>query len=122
MRLKHFNLEIGSQLLKAMGEPTRLRILNLLLHLGAMPPSDIEFILDLSQAKTSRHLTYLRHAGILNSQKHEKWIIYSIKEEVADIVGQILAYIEKDRLLKNDLETGQTLFSNRELTINKLPH
>ena len=119
MRLKHFNLQIGSQLMKALGEESRLRILNLLLHHGAMATSDLEFILDFTQTKTARHIAYLKNAGILSAEKKDQWVLYNIKEEVVDIISQILSFVEKDNQLVQDISTYKTLYSNRELAANK---
>ena len=119
MRLKHFNLQIGSQLMKALGEESRLRILNLLLHHGAMATSDLEFILDFTQTKTTRHIAYLKNAGILTAEKKDQWVLYNIKEEVVDIISQILSFVEKDNQLVQDISTYKTLYSNRELAANK---
>ena len=120
MRLKHFNLQIGSQLMKAMGEETRLRILNLLLQQRPMTTSDLEFILDFTQTKTSRHIAYLKNAGILSASKKDQWVLYSIKEEVIDIISQILSFVEKDSQLIQDIDTYNTLYSNRELAVNNI--
>jgi DNA-binding transcriptional ArsR family regulator len=120
MRLKHFNLQIGSQLMKALGDEARIRVLNLLLAKGPLTTSDLEFVLDYTQSKTSRHLAYLRNSGILNSTKIDQWVVYTIKEEVEDIISQILSFVEKDVKLKEDIATFQTLYSNRELVANKL--
>ncbi|RLD21501.1 MAG: transcriptional regulator [Bacteroidetes bacterium] len=120
MRLKHFNLQIGSQLMKAMGDETRLRILNLLLNNGAMTTSDLEFILDFTQTKTSRHIAYLKNAGILSAKKIDQWVLYSIKDEVTDIISQILSFVERDSQLVEDIETFKTLYSNRELAVNNI--
>ena len=118
MRLKHFNLQIGSQLMKALGEESRLRILNLLMHQGSMATADLEFILDFTQTKTSRHIAYLKNAGILSARKKDQWVLYSIKEEVIDIISQILSFVEKDNQLVEDINTYNTLYSNRELAVN----
>jgi ArsR family transcriptional regulator len=120
MRLKHFNLQFGSQLMKALGEETRLRILNLLLNNGAMTTSDLEFILDITQTKTSRHIAYLKNAGILSARKIDQWVLYSIKDEVTDIISQILSFVERDSQLVEDIETFKTLYSNRELAVNNI--
>ncbi len=120
MRLKHFNLQIGSQLMKAMGDEARLRILNLLLSAGEMTTTDLEFILDFSQSKTSRHLAYLKNSGILSFRRLDHWVLYSIKDEVGDIISQLLSFLEKDGMLNKDVKTYRTLYSNRELTINKI--
>ncbi len=120
MRLKHFNLQIGSQLMKALGEESRLRILNLLMHQGSMATTDLEFILDFTQTKTSRHIAYLKNAGILSARKKDQWVLYSIKEEVIDIISQILSFVEKDSQLIQDISTYKTLYSNRELAVNNI--
>jgi len=120
MRLKHFNLQIGSQLMKALGDEARLRILNLLLNHGSMTTSDLEFILDFTQTKTSRHIAYLKNSGILTAKKIDQWVLYSIKEEVEDVISQILSFVEKDSRLNEDSKIYKTLYSNRELAANNI--
>ena len=106
--------------MKALGDEARLRILNLLMANGPLTTSDLEFVLDFTQSKTSRHLAYLRNSGILSSLKVEQWVVYSIKEEVEEVISQFLAFVEKDVQLKKDITTFKTLYSNRELIANKL--
>jgi ArsR family transcriptional regulator len=62
----------------------------------------------------------MRNSGILNSTKVDQWVVYTIKEEVEDIISQILSFVEKDIKLKEDITTFQTLYSNRELVANKI--
>jgi DNA-binding transcriptional ArsR family regulator len=120
MRLKNFNLQIGSQLMKAMGDESRLRILNLLSLHGPLSTSDLEFILDYTQTKTSRHLLYLKNSGILYTIRKNHWVMYGIKDEVEEIISNIMSYVEKDTQLLRDEEVFQTLNSNRELSINNI--
>ena len=119
MRLKHFNLPVGSQLLKALGDEARIRILNLLIATNELTITDLGLILDFTQTKTSRHVTYLKNSGILTTQKHDQWVIYSIKEELVDVIKQIMAFFEKDSRLLKDIDTYRTLQSNRELFSGK---
>ena len=121
MRLTRFNLSVGTQLMKALGDEARLRVLNLLINKGHMTISDLEHILDFTQTKTSRHIIYLKNSGIVTSQKLDQWVIYSIKEEVYDVINQFVGFIEKDNKLKKDLDVYTTLFNNRELAQNKIP-
>lgn len=81
--------------------------------------SDMEHILDFTQTKTSRHITYLKNAGLLNSRKDDQWVVYEIKEEVLGMVDQIFKFLNKDTQLQKDDEVYQVLHSNRELSINK---
>jgi len=82
--------------------------------------SDLELVLDFTQTKTSRHLIYLKNAGLVVARKVDQWTYYSIKEEVAGFVEIIYKYMGKDSILQADLSTYQTLYNNRELAICKL--
>lgn len=120
MRLKNFSLNYGVQVYKAFSESSRVRIMNVLFVFGKVTTSDLELILDFSQAKTSRHLIYLKNSGILSVEKKDQWVFYYIKDEVMDIIALLLKFIEKDTALINDLETCKVLLSNRELALNKV--
>ena len=120
MRLKNFNLLLGSQIFKACADESRLRILNLIFTNGEMCITDLEKILEYTQAKTSRHLIYLKNAGILSYRRYNHWVFYQVKVEVYEIIKQIFQFLRKDQQLLNDQQLYQTLFSNRELAINKM--
>lgn len=120
MRLKNFTLGFGSQLFKAFSDESRVRILFLLHHYPELCISDLEHILDFTQTKTSRHLTYLKNSGLVGSRKQDQWVFYQIKDEVKDIVGLIFQYLHKDPILLKDLDTSKVLESNRELAIYKI--
>lgn len=119
MRLKSFNLTPGSQIFRACADESRLRILHLIFINGEMCISDLEKILDFTQAKTSRHLIYLKNSGILSFRRYNHWVFYQIKDEVAEIIKQIFQFLRRDQELVNDQQLYQTLFTNRELAINK---
>ena len=120
MRLKSFNLTPGAQIFKACADESRLRILHLIFINGEMCISDLEKILEFTQAKTSRHLIYLKNSGILSFRRYNHWVFYQIKDEVAEIIKQIFQFLRRDQQLVNDQQLYQTLFTNRELAINKL--
>jgi ArsR family transcriptional regulator len=120
MRLKNFALGYGTQIFKAFSDESRVRILFLLHHYEELCISDLEHILEFTQTKTSRHLSYLKNSGLLGSRKHDQWVFYHIKDEVKDLVGQIFQYLNKDHILLADLETIKVLDSNRELAQYKI--
>ncbi|MCS7004415.1 MAG: metalloregulator ArsR/SmtB family transcription factor [Cytophagales bacterium] len=120
MKLKHFNLALGTQILKSFSDESRVRILHLLYKKKEMCTSDLELVLEFTQTKTSRHLTYLRNAGLVTSRKVDQWTYYALKDEVVDFVGMIYKYMDKDAILEKDLQTYQTLYNNRELAVCKL--
>lgn len=120
MRIKHFNISVGSQLFKALSEDSRIRLLNLLHYRGPLATSDLELILDFTQAKTNRHLMYLKSTGIISSQRVDQWVLYDSNDEFDDVITQLLKFFEKDVTLKKDLETCDILSSNRELSTSKI--
>jgi ArsR family transcriptional regulator len=65
-----------SDVLKALADTNRLRILNLL-HEQTLCVCDLEDILKLNQSNLSRHLATLRHAGIVASEKKALFTYYS---------------------------------------------
>ncbi len=120
MRLKHFSLAYGEQVFKALADESRVRILNLILRNKEMCISDLEQVLDFTQTKTSRHLAYLRSAGLVTPRKTDQWVYYSLKDEATDLLNQVFSYLERDTTLQKDLEIYRILYSNRELAVNKL--
>lgn len=120
MKLKHFSLPLGAQIFKAFADESRIRIMFLLHAHSSLCISDLEHILGFTQTKTSRHITYLKNAGLLNAKKKNQWVFYEIKEEVAGMVDQVFEFLNKDSQLTRDEEIYQILLSNRELAVNKL--
>ena len=120
MRLKHFNIDLGAQIFLACSDTSRLRILNLIITNGEMCISDLEHILEFTQTKTSRHLLYLKNSGILTSRKYNQWAFYQIKDEVFDIIRQVFQFLSRDSILQKDQQIFKTLYTNRELALNKL--
>jgi ArsR family transcriptional regulator len=116
MRLKSFTLTFGSQIFKACSEEPRLRILHLILQNGEMCITDVEKILDFTQAKTSRHLIYLKNSGILTTRKHHHFVFYQIKEEALEVIKQMFQFLQRDPQLQKDQQLCQTMLSNRELS------
>jgi ArsR family transcriptional regulator len=120
LRLKHFNIDPGAQIFLACSDTSRLRMLHLILTNGEMCITDLEHILEFTQTKTSRHLIYLKNSGILTSRKFNQWIFYQIKDEVQDIIQQIFHFLRRDPVLQKDQYIFNNLYTNRELTLNKL--
>jgi ArsR family transcriptional regulator len=119
VRLKSINITYGEQFFKALADQTRIRILHLLFNNKELTISDIELILEFTQTKTARHMTYLKNSGLVSSRKHHQWVFYYIKDEAMDIVAQMFQFLKNDTTLKEDQKVVETLKSNRELSINK---
>ena len=83
--------------LKAMGQPTRLQILDLLKE-GERCVCEIFPAIHQEQANVSKHLSILKQAGILDSRKDGLRIIYRIKNrEVLDLL-KIVSQMLKDQM------------------------
>ena len=65
-------------LFRAFSDRTRLRILNLLNGRDEICVCDFMRVLELPQAKVSRHLAYLRKAGLVAGRKDQQWMHYRI--------------------------------------------
>lgn len=66
-----------SRLLKALGDETRLRILNLL-RLGELSVGDLTEILNLGQSRTSTHLTVLKEVELVRDRRAGRRSYYSL--------------------------------------------
>jgi ArsR family transcriptional regulator len=99
-------------LFAALADATRLRLLNLMAGDGLMAGREVcvcHFveILGLGQPKISRHLAYLRKAGIATARREGKWMHYSIctpaDPSAASILAAVLAAFANDRQMRTDL-------------------
>jgi ArsR family transcriptional regulator, arsenate/arsenite/antimonite-responsive transcriptional repressor len=73
------NLTELERLSKGLGDQNRLRILNLLLH-GELCVCDIQHVLESSQPNVSRHLTYLKNAGLVLDRREGPRIYYRLAQ------------------------------------------
>ena len=73
-----------ARLLKAIADPTRLAVLDLLTCCGTHFHSDVEEFLDLPTSRLSFHLRVLREAGLVVSEREGKRVSYRLAEGAAD--------------------------------------
>jgi ArsR family transcriptional regulator len=81
-----FSLDL---LFRALADPTRLRLLNLIGDQEICVCYLVE-ILRMSQPKISRHLAYLRKAGIVAARREGKWMHYRIATPSDQVAARIL--------------------------------
>ncbi len=80
---------------KALGEPTRLKILKLL-AVREFCVCDLEEIMQVSQPRISQHLKVLKHARLVNERKEGQRTICSLnKELLIRSTEDFLTYIDK---------------------------
>src|ERR1700727_1807187 len=94
------------RLFAALADRTRLRLLNLMNGREVCVCYFVE-ILKQSQPKISRHLAYLRNAGIVSARREGKWMHYSIQwpthRGTASLLKATLSSFEADREMQSDL-------------------
>jgi ArsR family transcriptional regulator len=94
------------RLFAALADPTRLRLLNLMRGREVCVCYFVE-ILQQSQPKISRHLAYLRNAGIVSARRDGKWMHYSIQhpEDAAasSILDAAITSLDDDKMMQSDL-------------------
>lgn len=71
-------MDLLAQRFKALAEPVRLRIVNLLLTRDSLCVCDLVSVLQLGQSTVSRHLAYLKNAGLVHSWRAGTWIHYAL--------------------------------------------
>lgn len=99
---KKFDLE---RFFQALGDRTRLRLLNLMGDQEICVCYFVE-ILGSPQPKISRHLAYLRNAGIVTARREGKWMHYRISMPphigAAQILRQTLAALKEEKAMQTD--------------------
>ena len=97
-----FDLE---RFFQALGDKTRLRLLNLMGEQEVCVCYFVE-ILGSPQPKISRHLAYLRRAGLVAARREGKWMHYRIAVPphagAAQILGQTLTALREEKVMHAD--------------------
>jgi ArsR family transcriptional regulator, arsenate/arsenite/antimonite-responsive transcriptional repressor len=94
------------QLFRALADPTRLRLLNLIADREVCVCYFVG-ILRIGQPKVSRHLAYLRRAGIVAARRDGRWMHYRLaiprEPAAADILRATLAHLKSLPQMQRDL-------------------
>jgi ArsR family transcriptional regulator len=101
---KPFNKDL---FFRALADRTRLRLLNLMRGEEVCVCFFVE-TLKTHQPKISRHLAYLRKAGIVGARREGPWMHYRIVEppdsHAARVLTDTLAWLANDREMQRDHE------------------
>lgn len=76
------------KMFKALSNQTRLRIMVLLAE-KELCVCQLEWALELTQVKVSRHLTVLKNAGLVQDRREGLWIFYSLTKPRNELEGMI---------------------------------
>lgn len=94
-----------ARLFAALADPTRLRLLNLISGREVCVCYFVE-ILRMGQPKISRHLAYLRNAGLVSARRDGKWMHYSMTRPedraAGTILDAVLASLAEDSAMQKE--------------------
>jgi len=105
---------------RALADRTRLRIVNLIGDREVCVCFFVE-ILKTNQPKISRHLAYLRRAGIVASRRDGIWMHYRLAtpkdENAARVLQEVRAWLGKDNVMQQDLKRLDRICCATELPV-----
>jgi ArsR family transcriptional regulator, arsenate/arsenite/antimonite-responsive transcriptional repressor len=80
---------------KTLSDPTRIRILNALLQ-SELCVCELVDALQISQSSISSQLQFLRAIGMVQTEKRRTWIIYSVTNEIVDLLHHVFQNFPTD--------------------------
>ena len=102
MKSKPFNMEL---FFLALADRTRLRLLSLIGEDEVCVCFFVE-VLKTNQPKISRHLAYLRKAGLVSTRRQGKWMHYRVTPptelHAKRIFDQVTAWLKEDAEMERD--------------------
>ena len=117
-KAKEFDKEL---FFRALADHTRLRLLNLLRSDEVCVCFFVE-ILKTNQPKISRHLAYLRRAGIVGARREGQWMHYRVAEpadpDAARVLKDVMSWLANDKEMQRDRERLEKVCCAPQLPIN----
>jgi len=106
---------------RALADRTRLRLLILMRNDEVCVCFFVE-ILKTNQPKISRHLAYLRRAGIVGARREGPWMHYRIAEptdaEATRVLKSVMAWLADDQEMQRDRERLQKVCCAAKLPVS----
>jgi ArsR family transcriptional regulator len=78
-------------LLKALADPTRLRLMSMIAAADEVCVCDLLGPFDVSQPTISHHLKVLREAGLVDCERRGTWVYYRAERPALDTIGELFA-------------------------------
>jgi ArsR family transcriptional regulator len=105
------------QIYQCLCDPTRLRILHLLIQ-TPLCVCHFQEILNEPQVKISKHLSYLRERGMVVAEREQNWMIYSLPKkrdpELETNLKCLQDCVQTDMTFKRDLKALGKLRAKRD--------
>ncbi|EKU99816.1 putative transcriptional regulator [Leptolyngbya sp. PCC 7375] len=92
----------------ALGQPSRLNIVRLLLsaHPQGLPAGEIQRELGITASTLSHHLDKLRQVGLVRAEKDRQWIWYSVQ---SDALKYLIDFLFEECCTRNRVVDPETL-------------
>ena len=112
-------MDRDAETIQVLGEPTRLRLLNLLAQTGEICVCELVDALQVPQYNVSRHLHVLAGAGWVDDRRQGKWIYYRIARELRPWQQSLLASLgqlreEREDFRQDEARAGRRLELRRD--------
>ncbi len=99
---------------RALADPTRWRIVRLVMD-DALCVCELADILEMPQSSVSSHVQVIRKAGLLESEKCEKWTYFQISEDYRKLIRALSSFFsESDETLAADTARSIQRLAQRE--------
>lgn len=90
-------LETSSEVLRALAHPLRMRILAFIDKHGAINVNKIYNTLHLEQSITSQHLRILRLAGLVDTERQGKYVLYQVNyHKLGDSITAVKTFLDTE--------------------------
>lgn len=107
------NMDSASQIFQGLGEPTRLRLLNLLMQAPEICVCELVEALEVPQYQVSRHLQVLRAAGLVEDRKLGKWVYYRVARDLKPYQRTLLRAVSELHQEREDFRQDEARASRR---------
>lgn len=107
-------IDIYTKFFKALGEPTRIKILKLLAD-KELCVCELMDVLNMKLPRISQHLRVLKEAGILRERKKAQWSYYSLNlHDFYNYIETFNTFLQKD--IKDIAEFASDEYSNTRIS------
>lgn len=107
---------------KGLADENRMRILNLLFH-GELCGCDIQHVLGATQSTVSRHLSYLKNAGLVLDRRAGYRVYYRLVQSQDPEITELFQYLAlsfgKDKALKADMKKLREAIREGSCTVSE---
>ena len=97
-------LETAALILSKIGNPTRLKIVRLLVRAGSngLPVGSIQKTLEIPGSTLTHHITHLKNAGVIRQERDQATLLCKMQYEVLD---DLVRYLTDECCLDEKLDT-----------------